>query len=643
MRLKYFPLILLLVIATLPLQSGFATDAGGSNCVEGQRPGCDGVCGSDKVFDDCGVCDGNNEDKDDCGVCFGDDSDKGCDGVCFSNTAVDSCGVCDGTGPGVCGCNLTSVPDACGVCDGNGAGPCGCDLSIQKDNCGVCGGDGSSCAPNCTHFLVHNRADYNAFYSGANVGQPIFSGEGSDLGCLQNALSACGSSGIRNRYDFSDDCVAGYLYSSGTYVNTSVTSCYLIGCDYGLGQGQTQWVMNSNCQRVDASPSQLCNLYMDWVVSPISLLWEDAGSIEDYTSLSKFPLEIADASNWYVWRASGSTPLLVWDPEHNGEIKSAEQLFGNWTFGGKHSAFKRTSLGAGNTYTPGNPWNDGYEALGSLDEDRNGSIDGTELEPLALWFDRNADGISDKGEVISVKKAGVTALYYEGAVKDERTGDVHLNMGYTRTESGETVSGSSVDWYAKGYSSYAQAVQEIMHRNNFGVETAPDRQVIEQPSSEIAKPASLRTEDPVFGTWQWKISERPDWVAPEIKTETSGLLFFTDSQKNEFLGRSYFEVPFVGDSTKILKSTIIGLEFKGWKLIDENLAYYYRFTIVDKRGNKTTSNMYIDESGDKATAKTTFVSAKTGKPFSYTWEAEKILPRMEKLPSFLENQKQEKK
>jgi len=72
---------------------------------------CLGVPGGTAVIDDCGVCDGNNQDKDECGVCFGN-------------------------GPGECGCDLSIVKDDCGVCGGN---------NQDKDECGVCFGDGTSC------------------------------------------------------------------------------------------------------------------------------------------------------------------------------------------------------------------------------------------------------------------------------------------------------------------------------------------------------------------------------------------------------------------------------------------------------------------------------------------------------------------
>lgn len=621
----------------LPLHSAFASGNNG-NCPEGSPPDCKGTCGGTAVLDDCGVCDGHNASKDDCGVCDGGNKDKDCNGVCFGGAVLDTCGRCDGPGEGPCGCNLSVVPDSCGVCGGNGPGECGCN-NIKKDNCGVCGGDGSSCQPQCTHYLVHNRADYNAFYSGANAGKPIFSGNGASLGCLQGALNACGSGGARNRYDFTDDCVAGYIYNKG-YVNHSVTSCYLIGCSYGTGTGATTWTLDSNCNRVNVPADAMCNIYMDWIVSPVSLLWDGAESIEDYSAISRFPLDAGDSKQWYVWRASAETPLLVYDPEHTGSVVDATSLFGSWTFGGKTSGFTQTSLIERSDRIQGTAWENGYEPLGLLDANQDGRVAGEELAPLALWFDRNADGVSDEGEVVSLAEAGVTELFYQDARANEQTGDVHLAIGYTRSVDGRSVQGSSVDWFAKGFNSYGQAVQEVMRRNSFGDTSSTPSVEHDVP----AEPVSWTERDPLFGTWKWTISERPEWAEQKGSIETSGLVFFTDEgdrKGTEFLGRSYLEVPVVQSSTDV-KTTVIGHELKGWKLIDDaKNQYYYKYQIFDKRGNETTTKLYINKDGKTATATSTFVSASKGKPFSYTWTAEKVLDRMEKLPSAVEKIKKD--
>lgn len=81
---------------------------------------------------------------------------------------------------------------------------------------------------------------------------------------------------------------------------------------------------------------------------------------------------------------------LVWDPEEKGEITSGRQLFGTasgW-FG----------------------FPDGYAVLAALDDDADGALRGRELTGLRAWFDRDTDGVSDKGEVVSITELGIVAL-----------------------------------------------------------------------------------------------------------------------------------------------------------------------------------------------------------------------------------------
>jgi hypothetical protein len=84
------------------------------------------------------------------------------------------------------------------------------------------------------------------------------------------------------------------------------------------------------------------------------------------------------------------TAILVWDPKNTGTITTGEQLFGNMTFRMLFS--------------------DGYRALDSLDNDRDGQIAGKELKGLALWHDRNSNGVSDKGEVTPIADTNVRTI-----------------------------------------------------------------------------------------------------------------------------------------------------------------------------------------------------------------------------------------
>ncbi|NOT41020.1 MAG: hypothetical protein HOP13_11050 [Alphaproteobacteria bacterium] len=90
---------------------------------------------------------------------------------------------------------------------------------------------------------------------------------------------------------------------------------------------------------------------------------------------------------------------LVWDPKDKRTVTSGFQLFGSATWVAS--------------------WNNGYQALGALDDDGDGAIAGAELAGLALWHDRDGDGVCDAGEVEPVAAHGIVSLRYG----HERVGD----------------------------------------------------------------------------------------------------------------------------------------------------------------------------------------------------------------------------
>ena len=59
-----------------------------------------GVCDGLAIIDDCGVCNGGNEDID-------------CSGTCFGSATVDNCGTCDSDSSNDC------VPDCAGIWGGD--------------------------------------------------------------------------------------------------------------------------------------------------------------------------------------------------------------------------------------------------------------------------------------------------------------------------------------------------------------------------------------------------------------------------------------------------------------------------------------------------------------------------------------------
>ena len=89
---------------------------------------------------------------------------------------------------------------------------------------------------------------------------------------------------------------------------------------------------------------------------------------------------------------------LVYDAEDRGTITSALQWFGDVTFW----LF----------------WANGYEPMRALDDNGDGELAGTELRHLAIWHDRNRDGISDAGEVRPLTAHGIVALSCRYVVGD---------------------------------------------------------------------------------------------------------------------------------------------------------------------------------------------------------------------------------
>jgi hypothetical protein len=88
------------------------------------------------------------------------------------------------------------------------------------------------------------------------------------------------------------------------------------------------------------------------------------------------------------------TAILVWDPRRTGRVESGLQLFGSVTWW--------------------MAWQHGYQPLAALDDNQDCWLSGKELDGLAVWRDRNGNGVSDRGEVIPLSSMGVNALAATG-------------------------------------------------------------------------------------------------------------------------------------------------------------------------------------------------------------------------------------
>jgi hypothetical protein len=209
---------------------------------------------------------------------------------------------------------------------------------------------------------------------------------------------------------------------------------------YSLGGPLRTVYIDSQCKSVNASATVCGEIVVRFISTPVSLVWSEGADRVATSTVVAFPFDTARSAH-YRWMASADLPLVVYDPEHTGIIRTPDQLFGNRTFG------KR--------------WSNGYEALGALDSNRDGKVAGDERSPLALWFDRNQNGQSESGEVVRLIEAGVTELFYEHPTRYggsrvatlaptavDHAGGLRLSHGYTAQRGISTVQLPSIDWFA---------------------------------------------------------------------------------------------------------------------------------------------------------------------------------------------------
>lgn len=116
-------------------------------------------------------------------------------------------------------------------------------------------------------------------------------------------------------------------------------------------------------------------------------------------------------------------------PNASGQITSVQQLFSDRTVG-------PDGKGATN----------GFEALRKYDLNRDGVINGKDevYSKLRLWADLNRDGKVDKGELISLAKAGIGGISLEWVQKQEIDSYGNQTLQRSSLDMGEVRGGASV-------------------------------------------------------------------------------------------------------------------------------------------------------------------------------------------------------
>lgn len=384
------------------------------------------------------------------------------------------------------------------------------------------------------------------------------------------------------------------------------------------------WYMDENCRYVEKTANvKLCGFAgVSW--SPVSLLWEKGTSLEEGMNVVSFSLSPKQPSAFSLWKGSAQAPLLVFDPKKSGTVSSAAQLFGNYAFGGRIDSLAQVSL-AGEKPA----WDNGFEALAILDENHDAKLSDKELEPLALWFDKNRDAKVDSGELVSLVSKGVVALYFKEFKASTGSKDLHLEVGYDRIVNGTLTHGSSVDWYAETFSSKQEALQALnaIFSSKGKGQAESKRQLAaawqRDPMHFTPHRATNHAED-LSGFWRWHLVDDKGVRHP-------GVFAFEQVDSTTLKGFSVVEAQFEKNS-KGLRSGVMISPAEGKINKTPDGKFELKLQVKDpSTGTLAASTAILDETGSTLAGKTnqTFTSdqklPKRSATVSYSWIAQKFV------------------
>lgn len=176
------------------------------------------------------------------------------------------------------------------------------------------------------------------------------------------------------------------------------------GC--ASGHGGTSWSTTNCGGYYDEGPDECecCNVWVSPIVvslrgNGISLSNSEQGVLFDFWG-NDHPVRVA-------WPVHPDDAFLVIDRNHNGQVDSGSELFGN-------AVMLQSGRRAAN----------GYELLDELDENQDGSVDGRDpmFSQILVWRDVIRNGAVDQGELIAAHAVGIRAFstsYRESARTDE--------------------------------------------------------------------------------------------------------------------------------------------------------------------------------------------------------------------------------
>lgn len=157
---------------------------------------------------------------------------------------------------------------------------------------------------------------------------------------------------------------------------------YIRQASWGMNKVSKYAILDNNCNTIVqgiGEDAKVCNTFNIGTLgatqgTPVSLIYESGYDPDRDPTITQFAVDPSAPGEYHIWKASAKAPLLVYDPTYTSNITHANQLFGNWT------QLPRFTPDFGVPNYSESLWNNGYEALSSLDTNNDKKVSGNELQ-----------------------------------------------------------------------------------------------------------------------------------------------------------------------------------------------------------------------------------------------------------------------
>ncbi|WP_283130577.1 Ig-like domain-containing protein [Enterovibrio norvegicus] len=269
----------------------------------------------------------------------------------------------------------------------------------------------------------------------------------------------------------------GFFHVQGTDYYTSAGTLSAIGAKSGSSKNQVSVTPNITPIVLDLDGDGIET--SDVTETPVSFDYDGDGK--------------AVETGW----VSGGDGLLVRDINKDGQINDGSELFGS-----------NTHLQDGTTAS------DGYEALAQHDSNADGVIDKNDAiySELGVWVDKDQDGETDEGELLSMEDAGVASINLDAQSTDDTQNNnvIGKTSTYTTTDGEERVAADV--WFSTQQSDNTEQIGFIEEHTISGLD-----------QSEL----NWNSEDVSSQPWSDTVT---DFIVGETTLNLSDLV--TDSQDN---------------------------------------------------------------------------------------------------------------